>query len=175
MKRLYAMMLLPLLALSSQMMLVNARDGVCYQSARITTKLTEDIAVINVGINNADIPKEFDRLIIKELTGSGNDNCKITIKRYGDGWFARKKMGFDLYRGSLNYLAVSQKTAESNSFQRARRKYKEKLKVKRVNRFTLNTSDNKTLRVVLFHQSPATTSARKAHHRQDKSKLSTKQ
>jgi hypothetical protein len=150
MKRLYAMMLLLLMALSPQMMLVDAKDDVCYQSAQSTSQLTEDITVINIGINNADIPKEYDPVMIEELTGSRNDNLKIIIKRYGGGWFARKKMGFDLYRGSLDYLAVSQKTAESDSFQQARRKYKAKLEVKRVNSFTLTTSANKTLKVVLF-------------------------
>jgi hypothetical protein len=173
MKRLYAMMLLLPLVLSPQMMPVNARDDVCYQSVQNTPQLTEDSTVINIGINNADIPKEYDRVMLEELTGSRNDNRKINIKRYGSGWFARKKMGFDLYRGSLDYLAVSQKTAESDSFQKARRKYKEKLKVKRVNSFTLTTSENKVLRIVLFRQSPATTPG--SDHRQDKSKQSTKQ
>jgi hypothetical protein len=114
--------------------------------------------VIKIGINNKDIPREYDTAIIRglrdELMSLINEEKEIKIKRYGGGWFSRKRMGWDFYRGAFDYMAISRKTYDSDGFQEAIRKHKDKLAVRIIHSLELNPDDKDALGVVLLMKLP---------------------
>ncbi|MBM3235971.1 hypothetical protein FJZ31_06685 [Candidatus Poribacteria bacterium] len=140
-------------------MLANvSNDDVGYSTSKIRP---EDITVIKIGINNKDIPKEYDTAIIGELRKElMNEQKEIEIKRYGDGWFSRKKMGWDFYRGVFDYLTISKKTYDSDGFQEAVRKYKEKLSLKVTYRLEIHPDDKDAFRVLLLDRKIEPTNAK---------------
>lgn len=107
------------------------RDDTWYRIAKITPKVEfGNSQVIKIGLNDKDIPKKYNAEFMEQLSQSIKEEKEIAIKRYGGGWFSRKKMGVDFYRGAFHYLAITRKTYESKGFQKAMRKYEKKLPMK---------------------------------------------
>ncbi len=70
------------------------RDDTWYRIAKITPKVEfGNSQVIKIGLNDKDIPKKYNAEFMEQLSQSIKEEKEIAIKRYGGGWFSRKKMG----------------------------------------------------------------------------------